>query len=43
MAIDDRSRLPYVEVRPDQTGGQCAAILAPAAAWLRPAGSSAGA
>jgi transposase InsO family protein len=32
--VDDRSRLAYVELHPDQRGQTCAAVLARAAAWL---------
>ena len=34
MAIDDHSRLSYVEVLPDQTGAQCAAFLDRAVGWF---------
>jgi transposase len=34
VAIDDHSRLSYVEVLPDQTGVQCAAFLTRAVGWF---------
>ncbi len=34
VAIDDHSRLAYVEVLPDQTGAQCAAFLDRAVGWF---------
>ena len=34
VAIDDHSRLSYVEVLPDQTGAQCAAFLGRAVGWF---------
>jgi transposase InsO family protein len=36
--IDDRSRLAYVELHPDQQGPTCAAVLRRAAAWMRDEG-----
>lgn len=34
VAVDDHSRLAYVEVRADQRGATCAAFLQRAVAWL---------
>lgn len=36
--IDDRTRLAYVELHPDQRGSTCAAVLMRAAAWFRAQG-----
>mgnify|MGYP001824007008 CR=1 FL=1 len=36
--IDDRTRLAYVELHPDQQGPTCAAVLRRAAAWMRDEG-----
>ncbi len=35
VAVDDRTRLAYAEVLPDEKGPTCAAFLHGAAAWLR--------
>jgi len=35
VAVDDRTRLAYAEVLPDEKGPTCAAFLHRAAAWLR--------
>ena len=38
VAVDDHSRLAYVEVLPDQRGDRCAAFLQRAIAWYRARG-----